>query len=251
MQIIKKILNINLDRNSNNSAATVGMVKEIHPFTTHNLYRKYFEEVFDFTEATNYKLNRSSSGVVFNYLGSITGNPTRDMGIPNRTIDDIIKEGLNVSGYNISFTPSIGIAKYTLCIVFYHWRNRNFSIKKKDSNSGATLLNLYYTTTGNTVNLVVNNVRRQFTMLSSFNGQKIVLWLTENFNSNITKVKISNYSAMLILPIVHYSNEQEFVFTTQDGVLSKIMFSPNFYDTDSEQYHKVMLQEKLNGSYIV
>ena len=90
----KKILNINLVRNSNNSAATVGMVKEIHPFTTHNLYRKYFEEVFDFTDATNYGLSRGSSGVVFNSLDSITGNPTRNIGIPNRTIDDIKKRRL-------------------------------------------------------------------------------------------------------------------------------------------------------------
>ena len=87
-------------------------------------------------------------------------------------------------------------------------------------------------------------------MLSSFNGKKIVIWLTENFNSNITKAKISNYSAILSLQTVHYSNEQEFEFTTEGGVLSKIMFSPNFYDTDSEQYHKVLLQEKLNGSYV-
>ena len=35
----KKILNIALDKNNNNSAATVGMVKEIHPFTTNNIYR--------------------------------------------------------------------------------------------------------------------------------------------------------------------------------------------------------------------
>ena len=75
--------------------------------------------------------------------------------------------------------------------------------------------------------------------------------MTEDFSQNITKVKISNYSAILSLPIVRYTNEQEFEFTTQDGVLSKIMYSPNFYDTDSEQYHKVMLQEKLNGSYII
>ena len=136
-------------------------------------------------------------------------------------------------------------------LFFYHWRNRNFSIKKKDSNSGATLLNLFYTTTGNIVSLVVNNVRREFTMLSSFNGQKIVIWLTENFNSNITKVKISNYSAILSLQTVRYTREQVFEFSTKGGVLSKIMYSPNFYDTDSEQYHKVMLQEKLNGSYIV
>ena len=226
------------------------MVKGLTPHTVNNLYRKYFEEVFDFTDATNYKLNRSSS-VVFNYLGSITGNPTRDMGIPDRTIDDIKKEGLDITGYNISFDPPIGITKYTLCIVFYHWRNRNFSIKKKDSNSRATLLNLAYSSSDNEVSLNVNKLKSSFTIPNDFNGKKIVLWLTENFNANITKVKISNYSAILSLQTVRYTREQVFEFSTKGGVLSKIMYSPNFYDTDSEQYHKVMLQEKLNGSYIV
>ena len=75
--------------------------------------------------------------------------------------------------------------------------------------------------------------------------------MAEDFSQNITKVKISNYSAILSLPVVRYTNEQEFTFSTEDGVLSKIMFSPNFYDIDSEQYHKVLLQEKLNGSYVI
>ena len=173
------------------------------------------------------------------------------MGIPNRTIDDIKKEGLNVSGYTIGFSPPIGITKYTLCIVFYHWRNRIFYLNKKDLNSRSTLLNLHYIKSINTVNLVVNKVLRSFTLPSDFNGKKIVIWLAEDFSQNITKVKISNYSAILSLQAVRYTNEQEFEFTTQDGILSKIMFSPNFYDTDSEQYHKVLLQEKLNGSYVI
>ena len=244
-------MNVNLDRNNNNSVATVGMVKEIHPFTTHNLYRKYFEEIYDFTNATNYKLSRTSSGIVFNNLASSSGNTLRDMGIPIRTIDDIRKEGLDVTGYTIDFSPPIGITKYTLCIVFYHWRNRNFSIKKKDSNSRATLLNLAYSSSDNEVSLNVNKLKSSLTIPNDFNGKKIVLWLTENFNANITKVKISNYSAILSLQTVRYTREQVFEFSTKGGVLSKIMYSPNFYDTDSEQYHKVMLQEKLNGSYIV
>ena len=81
--------------------------------------------------------------------------------------------------------------------------------------------------------------------------KKIVLWLAEDFSQNITKVKISNYNAILSLQSAHYTIEQKFEFTTQGGVLNKLMFSPNFYDTDSIEYHKVMLQEKLNGSYIV
>ena len=41
----KKILNINLDRNNNNSAATVGMVKELIPHIYNNLYREIFERL--------------------------------------------------------------------------------------------------------------------------------------------------------------------------------------------------------------
>ena len=199
----------------------------------------------------SYKLSRTSSGIVFNNLASTSGNPLIDMGIPNRTIDDIKKEGLNVSGYTIGFSPPIGITKYTLCIVFYHWRNRKFYIFKKDSNSLTSLLGLNYANVTNEVSLIVNKVLRTLTLPSSFNGKKIVIWLAEDFIQNITKVKISNYSAILSLPVVRYTNEQEFTFKTEDGVLSKIMYSSNFYDDDSDQYHKVMLQEKLNGSYII
>ena len=61
----KEIKNIKLDRQNDNSAATVALVKELAPYTVNNLYRKYFEEVFDFTDANNYKLSRGVSGVVF------------------------------------------------------------------------------------------------------------------------------------------------------------------------------------------
>ena len=88
-------------------------------------------------------------------------------------------------------------------------------------------------------------------MPSSFSGRRIVLWLTENFDTNVTKVKISNYIATITIPAVQYNVNQRWKFTTEDGVLNILMFSPNFYDFDSEQFHKVMLQEKLSGSYIV
>ena len=75
--------------------------------------------------------------------------------------------------------------------------------------------------------------------------------MAEDFSTNVTKVKLSNYSGTITLTAVNYSNEQKFEFLNQGGVISRLMYSTNFYDDDSEQYHKVMLQEKLNGSYIV
>ena len=134
---------------------------------------------------------------------------------------------------------------------FYHWRNRNFSLTKYLSTNNNILLKLNYDKTNNSVNLTVNKSTLSFTMPSSFNGNKIVLWLKENFDTNVTKVKISNYSSTLTIPAVQYNVNQRWKFTTEDGVLNKLMYSPNFYDFDSEQFHKVMLQEKLNGSYIV
>ena len=78
-------------------------------------------------------------------------------------------------------------------------------------------------------------------MLSSFNGKIIVLWLAEDFHSNVTEVSISNYISTLTIPTIQYNTNQRWKFTTEDGVLTRLMYSPNFYDTDSEQYHKVML----------
>ena len=174
------------------------------------------------------------------------------MRIPDKTIDNIKKEGLNVGGYDISFSPPEGITKYTLCLIFYHWRNRTFGLYKRDTNGRSIILQLYYSfIRRNRISLDVNNVTSHLTMPSDFNGKKIVIWLAEDFSQNITKVKISNYSATLTISVVQYSNNQTFVFRTEDGVLNKLMFSPNFYDTDSVEFHKTMLQEKLNGSYIL
>ena len=149
------------------------------------------------------------------------------------------------------FFPPDGITKYTLCIIFYYWENRDFYLNKNDMIGVKSLLNLRYTKTDKKVTLTVNKLESSFTMLDDFNVKKIVIWLAEDFNTNITKAKISNYSSLLSLQSVRYTREQQFSFKTKDGVISKIMFSSNFYDDDSEQYHKVMLQEKLNGSYIV
>ena len=195
----KKILNIALDKNNNNSVATVGMVKEIHPFTTNNVYRQYFEEFYDFADAGMYGLSRGVSGVIFN---SLRPNIT----LPNRDLSDIRKDGLNVKGYVVTFAPPNYITKYSLCIVFYHWRNRSFSLTKKNTSNSNILLKLNYDKTNNKVTLTVNKTTQNFTMPSSFNGQKIVVWLGENFNSNVTKVKISNYSSTLTIPAVQYSH---------------------------------------------
>ena len=83
----KAIRNIKLEQNSNNSAATVGMVKELIPFTKKYVYRKYFEDFYYFKDANSYNLNSSSSGIIITGIGD-------KVVIPNRTIEDVKTYGL-------------------------------------------------------------------------------------------------------------------------------------------------------------
>ena len=64
----KAIKNIKLDRNSNNSTATVAMVKELIPYTKNIFYRENFSEFYDFSDANSYKLSTGSSGVAYTGL---------------------------------------------------------------------------------------------------------------------------------------------------------------------------------------
>ena len=259
----KKILNIALDRNLNSSAATVGMVKELIPFTTNYVYRRYFEEFYDFTDANIYRLNNISSGIVIN---SLIPNIT----IPNKHISDVKKDGLNMNKYSISFNPSANFTNYTLCLVLSNWREKKFTLVKKDGNN-QDLASL-------TCNFDLSNGTRYLTLLSNnkrdfFNfpritskppirvpsystpkyNNKTVLWLTENANTIVTKAKISEFITTLTLTTSNYAERQYFEFSIYDDdvILSKFMFSPNFYDFDSEAFHRVMLQEKLNGANIL
>ena len=243
------ILNLALNRNLNSSAATVGMVKELIPFTVNHVYSRFFDQIYDFTDANNYELKRGASGIVIsgmNHLHRLNG-----INIPDKDLSNIKKEGLNINNYTISLNPSDNFRNYTLCLVFYHWDNRDFALVKKNKQNNQNLMSLTYTKAAGYLTLL-SNIRRQFFSLpNGFNGKKIVLWLAHSVDTIVTKANLSNYSSTLTIDSANYVPDQDFDFTTEDGIMNKIMFSPNFYDFDSEAFKRIMIQEKLNGSYIL
>ena len=99
------------------------------------MYRLYFSEVYDFANADSYGINIGSSGVIIN---SVKPNITLP---PNKDLSEIKKDGLNVNGYDVTFSPSHS-SKSTLCIVFSHSRNRGFTLTKYLSTNNNILLKL-------------------------------------------------------------------------------------------------------------
>ena len=162
----------------------------------------------------------------------------------------IKEKGLNINGYEVTFSPPYS-AESTLCIVFTHWRNRSFKLTKYIPTTNQVLLEINYHKSNNNVVLDLKNSNRVFSMPSSLDGKIIVLWLTESNSNSTTKLNLSNYSLTAVSPSVSQNANQRWKFKCDDGILLRLMYSTNFYDTGSEKFHKVMLQEKLLGSYIL
>ena len=92
------------------------------------------------------------------------------------------------------------------------------------------------------------------TLLNSFNGKRVVFWLTKKGTGGDLTVKasISNYSGTLTLSSALTSQTTyTFRIFSGDATIYKIMYTPNFHDLDSLEFHGIMLQEKLNGSYVL
>ena len=115
----KKILNIALDKSIGNSAATVKMVKDLElklgPSTKNNVYREIFEEFYDFSDASNYKLTLGASGITFTGV-----NP--NITFLSMDIANIWEDGLRLSNKTMSLSL-YSKWNFTICVVMQLWMN--------------------------------------------------------------------------------------------------------------------------------
>ena len=92
------------------------------------------------------------------------------------------------------------------------------------------------------------------TLLNSFNGKRVVFWLTKKGTGGDLTVKasVSNYSGTLTLSsAIASQSTYTFRIFSEDAVIFRVMYTPNFHDFDSIEFHRIMLQEKVNGSYVL
>lgn len=78
---------------------------------------------------------------------------------------------------------------------------------------------LKYNKKTNIMSLITSRGTQNITIPSSFDGKKIVIWLTENSNANITKLAISNYSSTLTQASSSIGNQRlNFALFTENGI---------------------------------
>ena len=250
----KKILNIAPDRTKNNSAATVKMVKDLKtklsPHTKNNAYREIFEEFYDLSDASNYKITIGISGIMVSGI-------LPHIYFPRMDTTNVLEGGLRLHNTTLSL-ELFSKRSFTLCVVMQLWLNRSFSIKTLMSNGAYEKPHLIYDKTTKKLKLQTNGHgstnETSITLLNSFNGKRVVFWLTKKGTGGdfTVKASISNYSGTLTISseLASQSN-YTFRISSEDATIYKIIYSPNFYDFDSHEFHTILVQEKLNGSYIL
>ena len=120
---------------------------------------------------------------------------------------------------------------------------------------------LIYDKTTKKLKLQTNGLRdgstneTSITLLNSFNGKRVVFWRTKKGTGGglTVKASVSNYSGTLTLSsaLASQSNYTFRIIPSEDATIYRIMYSPNFYDLDSHEFHTILVQEKLNGSYVL
>ena len=243
----KKILNIAPDRTKNNSAATVKMVKDLGtklgPHTTNNAYREIFEEFYDFSNAGIYKIVQGISGIIINGL-------LPNIYFTNMNIANVEEGGLRIQNTLVSL-GLFGKRNFTLCVVMRLWLNKNMYIKTFMRNEADEKQHLIYDKTTKKLKLQTNGLKAgstnetSITLLNSFNGKRVLFWLTKKGTGGdlIVKASISNYSGTLT-PSSALASQSNYTFRTssEDAVIYGVMYTPNFHDLDSS---------KLNSSYVM
>ena len=194
----KKILNIAPDRTKNNSAATVKMVKDLEtklsPHTKNNAYREIFEEFYDLSDASNYKITIGISGIMISRI-------LPHIYFPRMDTTNVLEGGLRLQNTTLSL-ELFSKRSFTLCVVMQLWLNKSLSIKTIMSNGAYEKPHLIYEKTTKKLTLQTNGLRdgstneTSITLLNSFNGKRVVFWLTKKGTGGDLTVKasISNYS---------------------------------------------------------
>ena len=209
----KKILKIAPDRTKNNSAATVKMVKDLEtklsPHTTNNAYREIFEEFYDLSDASNYK-------ITIEILGIMISGILPHIYFPRMDTTNVLEGGLRLHNTTLSL-ELFSKRSFTLCVVMQLWLNRSLSMTTIMSNGAYEKPHLIYDKTTKKLTLQTNGLKAgstnetSITLLNSFNDKRVVFWLTKKGTGGDLTVKasISNHSGTLTLqgvPKVRSSN---------------------------------------------
>ena len=223
-------------------------INDLSYYTKDHRYKNVFgEDFYDLIETSRFNLIQGVSGVVINGV------------LPNFVLetDRFITDYNPKYGLKLSIKSHIRTMKifnqnssFTFFTSFMHDSTKTFEI------SFSNTLNIHikfyprYRITSNKLIIDYQSGTYETTFTSDFQNKQLFIWICFN-GSNLYKMALSNYSShvseIFTPPINFQSNQLEIDF---DGYVKKIGLIDRFIDVNSLEHHRIMLEEKRNGSYL-
>ena len=127
------------------------METKLSPHTTNNAYREIFEEFYDLSDASNYKITIGVSGIM---VSGILPN----IYFPRMDIANIWEGGLRITNTTLSL-ELFSKRSFTLCVVMQLWLNKSLSIKTIMSNGTYEKPHMIFDKTTKKLTLQTNGLR--------------------------------------------------------------------------------------------
>ena len=204
-------------------------------------------DFYDLVETSRFNLVRNSIGVVIN---GVTPNFVLET---KRLITDYnLRFGLRLSTKSHISTTKIfnQNSSFTLFMSFTHDSTKTCEISFSNTLNAHIKWYPRYRITGNEIIIDGHSATYQTPITSDFQNKKVFIWICFN-GSNLYKMALSNYSSHVsetFSPPVNFQSTQlEIDF---DGFVNKIGLTDRFIDVNSIEHHRIILEEKRNGSYL-
>ena len=127
------------------------METKLSPHTTNNAYREIFEEFYDLSDASNYKIIQGISGIMISGI-------LPHIYFPRMDTTNVLEGGLRLHNTTLSL-ELFSKRSFTLCVVMQLWLNKSLSIKTIMSNGTYEKPHLIFDKTTKKLTLQTNGLR--------------------------------------------------------------------------------------------
>ena len=224
-------------------------INDLSYYTKDHRYKNVFgEDFYDLIETSRINIVQNVSGVV---ISGVLPNFVLET---DRFITDYdLKYGLKLSTKTHIRTADIfnQNLSFTFFMSFMHDNTKIGKISF--SNTLALHIKFYprYRITSNKLIIDYQTGTHETTFTSDFQNKQLFVWICFDGTRNLYKMALSNYSSHVsetFSPPVNFQSRQ--LEIDYEVYVNKIGFTNRFIDVNSLEHHRIMLEEKRNGSYL-
>ena len=250
----KKIINLS-DPIDTGDAVNKLSLDSVSYWTRNHIYRSIFTEFYDLLETSRFNIVKNVMGIV---VDKIHPNLILEK---DRFINDYDSvNGLKLSRKTHILTPTQfdQSRSFTFFMSFKHDDTKTCIISWSHTTPLPIKLYPRYEVTADQFKIDFGRrkgdgwVIQTTTFPSDFKNKQLCIWICYDASKRLYKMTLSNFSTHINYSLSRSINFQSNQFEIDYlGFVNKVGFIDKFIDIDSLDFHRILLEEKRSGSYLI